>query len=62
MDVPPKDSPDIADLRAKGAIIFAIATAAKTGIDFDEPPHAEVVAPGWQLRGRALGRPALQSL
>ncbi len=37
MDVPPKDSPDIADLRAKGAIIFAIATAAKTGIDFDEP-------------------------
>ncbi len=32
MDAPPKDSPDIADLRAKGAIIYATATAATTGL------------------------------
>ena len=30
MDVPKVDSPDIADLRAKGAIIYAVATAATT--------------------------------
>lgn len=35
MDVPPKDSPDIADLREKGAIIYATATAARTGLGFD---------------------------
>ncbi|MFN7936105.1 MAG: amidase family protein [Bryobacteraceae bacterium] len=29
MDVPKSDSPDVADLRAKGAIIFAIATASR---------------------------------
>jgi amidase len=32
MDVPKADSPDIADLRAKGAIIYAVATAKATGI------------------------------
>jgi Asp-tRNA(Asn)/Glu-tRNA(Gln) amidotransferase A subunit family amidase len=31
MDVPSKDSPDIAELRAKGAIIFAVATANAVG-------------------------------
>ena len=31
MDAPPLDSPDIADLRAKGAISFAIANAARAG-------------------------------
>ncbi|HEX5048819.1 MAG TPA: amidase family protein [Gammaproteobacteria bacterium] len=35
MDVPPKDSPDIADLREKGAIVYATATAARTGLGFD---------------------------
>jgi amidase len=35
MDVPPVDSPDIADLREKGAIIYATATAAKTGLSYD---------------------------
>jgi amidase len=32
MDVPKVDSPDIADLRAQGAIIYAVATAKATGI------------------------------
>ncbi len=32
MDVPKVDSPDIADLREKGAIIYAVATAKATGI------------------------------
>jgi amidase len=32
MDVPKADSPDIADLREKGAIIYAVATAKATGI------------------------------
>jgi len=32
MDVPREDSPDIADLREKGAIIYAIATAKATGV------------------------------
>ena len=31
MDVPKVDSPDVADLRAKGAIIFAVATADNVG-------------------------------
>lgn len=41
MDAPLKDSPDIGDLRAKGAIIFGTATAAKTGLEFDEPRTAK---------------------
>jgi Asp-tRNA(Asn)/Glu-tRNA(Gln) amidotransferase A subunit family amidase len=41
MDVPPVDSPDIADLREKGAIIYATATAAKTGLSFDGPEKAK---------------------
>jgi len=32
MDVPRVDSPDIADLREKGAIIYAVATAKATGV------------------------------
>src|SRR5215467_873551 len=32
MDVPKVDSPDIADLREKGAIVYAVATAKATGI------------------------------
>jgi amidase len=41
MDVPPVDSPDIADLREKGAIIYATATAAKTGLSYDGAEQAE---------------------
>src|SRR5690606_19768421 len=40
MDAPPKDSPDIADLREKGAIIFATATAEETGLGFASGPAA----------------------
>jgi amidase len=32
MDVPKVDSPDVADLREKGAIVYAVATAKATGI------------------------------
>jgi Asp-tRNA(Asn)/Glu-tRNA(Gln) amidotransferase A subunit family amidase len=41
MDVPPVDSPDIADLREKGAIIYATATAAKTGLSYDGDEQAK---------------------
>jgi amidase len=41
MDVPPVDSPDIADLREKGAIIYATATAAKTGLSYDGAVEAQ---------------------
>jgi amidase len=37
MDAPPVDSPDIGDLRGKGAIIFGIATAQDTGLGFSGP-------------------------
>jgi Asp-tRNA(Asn)/Glu-tRNA(Gln) amidotransferase A subunit family amidase len=37
MDAPKMDSPDVADLRAKGAISFAIANAARAGVG-DEGP------------------------
>jgi amidase len=46
MDVPPKDSPDIADLRAKGAIIYASATAADTGLEFDGDEQPQTWMPG----------------
>jgi len=45
MDVPPKDSPDIADLRSKGAIIYAVATAAKTGLTRSGPEKAKKYFP-----------------
>jgi amidase len=41
MDVPPVDSPDIADLREKGAIIYGTATAAKTGLSYDGAVEAQ---------------------
>jgi amidase len=41
MDVPPVDSPDIADLREKGAIIYATATAAKTGLSYEGTEQAQ---------------------
>lgn len=40
MDAPPKDSPDIADLRDDGAIIFATAVADETGLGFADGPAA----------------------
>jgi amidase len=38
MDAPKKDSPDISNLRDKGAIIYATATAASTGLGFTDGP------------------------
>jgi amidase len=37
MDVPKDDSPDVANLREKGAIIYAIATSRATGLSTDGP-------------------------
>ena len=45
MDAPKEDSPDIANLREKGAIIFATATAASTGLSAGGPARAESVLP-----------------
>ena len=40
MDVPKADSPDIADLREKGAIIYAVATASNvTGASASGPAN-----------------------
>jgi Asp-tRNA(Asn)/Glu-tRNA(Gln) amidotransferase A subunit family amidase len=40
LDFPKVDSPDIADLREKGAIIFGTAVAASTGLSSSGPAHA----------------------
>ncbi len=39
MDAPKEDSPDIATLRDKGAIILAVATAASTGLTTNDGPN-----------------------
>jgi amidase len=43
MDAPKYDSPDIANLRAKGAISFAVANASSTGLTADGPATAQSV-------------------
>jgi Asp-tRNA(Asn)/Glu-tRNA(Gln) amidotransferase A subunit family amidase len=55
MDVPPVDSPDIADLRDKGAIIYAAATAAKTGLSYDGPERARSWLPDGNYADAAWG-------
>jgi amidase len=55
MDVPPVDSPDIADLRAKGAIIFGIATAQDTGLGFDGPKQPKSWVPDGNFADAAWG-------
>ncbi len=45
MDAPKLDSPDIANLREKGAIIYATATAASTGLSLDTPEQAKTYMP-----------------
>jgi amidase len=44
MDVPKYDSPDIAELREKGAIIFAVATSQATGLVTNLPGKAKAEA------------------
>jgi len=55
MDAPKVDSPDIANLREKGAIIYATATAASTGLSFDEPAKAKTYMPDGNYAYAAWG-------
>ncbi len=55
MDAPKLDSPDIADLRAKGAISFAIANAAHAGSSDDGQEKAKSVFIGNTLAYAAWG-------
>jgi Asp-tRNA(Asn)/Glu-tRNA(Gln) amidotransferase A subunit family amidase len=55
MDAPPKDSPDIVELRAKGAISFAIANAAETGVTTAGPAKAKSVVPEGNFADAAWG-------
>jgi amidase len=55
MDVPKADSPDVADLRAKGAISFAVANAAKATNGEDGPEKAKSVFIGNTLAYAAWG-------
>ena len=43
MDAPPVDSPDIADLRRKGGIVYAVASAQETGLTAPGPSRSETV-------------------
>ena len=45
MDVPKVDSPDIANLRDKGAIIYGVNTAASTGLTTNGPAEQKSVLP-----------------
>jgi Asp-tRNA(Asn)/Glu-tRNA(Gln) amidotransferase A subunit family amidase len=45
MDVPAKDSPDIADLRDKGAIIYASTAAGDTGLELDGAEKSRTYSP-----------------
>ena len=63
MDAPKLDSPDVADLRAKGAISFAIANAARQASAAQSAAAAEKaksMLPDGNSAVRRLGRPALQ--
>jgi Asp-tRNA(Asn)/Glu-tRNA(Gln) amidotransferase A subunit family amidase len=55
MDAPPKDSPDIVDLRAKGAISFGVANAVETGVQTAGPAKAKSVVPEGNFADAAWG-------
>jgi len=55
MDAPKYDSPDIADLREKGAIIYAVASAAATGLSARGPAKAKTYIPNGNLQDSAWG-------
>jgi Asp-tRNA(Asn)/Glu-tRNA(Gln) amidotransferase A subunit family amidase len=55
MDAPKEDSPDIANLREKGAIIYATATAASTGMGFDGPAKPKSYFPAGNLQYAVWG-------
>jgi amidase len=53
MDVPKVDHPDVEDLRQKGAIIFAIATASSTGLNGDGPAKPKYYIPNGNFQDAA---------
>jgi amidase len=55
MDAPKYDSPDIAELRAKGAISFGIANAAAAGLSARGPIKAQSVLPNGNMAYAAWG-------
>jgi amidase len=55
MDVPKMDSPDVANLREKGAIIYAIATASSTGLSANGPIKAKTYLPNGNFQDAAWG-------
>ena len=55
MDAPKLDSPDIANLRAKGAISLAVATASNTGLTSEGPAKARSYLPSGNFQDAAWG-------
>jgi amidase len=55
MDAPPVDSPVIADLRAAGAIIYAVASARQIGLTSDGPARPVSALPGGNYTPSAWG-------
>jgi amidase len=55
MDAPKYDSPDVANLRAKGAISFAVATASSTGMSSNGPNKATTIIPSNSFQDAAWG-------
>ncbi len=63
LDASNADSPDVADMRTKGAIIYAVSTAASTGLSsIRGPAKSKTYVPNGNFQGRGLGRPGLQPL
>jgi Asp-tRNA(Asn)/Glu-tRNA(Gln) amidotransferase A subunit family amidase len=55
VDVPKMDSPDVADLRKKGAIIYAIATASATGLSANGSVKPKTYIPNGNFQDAAWG-------
>ena len=55
MDAPRVDSPDIRKLKEAGAIMFGVATAARTGLSFDGDEKPRTYMPGGNYAGAAWG-------
>ena len=55
MDAPRVDSPDIRKLKEAGAIMFGVATAARTGLAFNGDEKPRTYMPGGNYAGAAWG-------
>src|SRR5262249_34682926 len=55
MDAPKMDSPDVANLREKGAIIYAIAAASATGLSANGPIKPKTYLPNGNFQDAAWG-------